>query len=206
LITQLEPASQTHATPPSTTTSLLPWAHGGARATALACTELSSLARVIASNTLFLLWAATKILLLPSVWACNTGAFSTVSPHQHHPLQSRLFLGLRPPDDEAPSAAWSTSATSASCRLDPLRAVKHPLRPASASRLPNTPYIVMQLGTVHHDSPPCSARGSPLSPSRPDHHPPRATRFSPNPRRSPPLLRAKMRRLCNPCDQAPSAY
>jgi hypothetical protein len=46
----------------------------------------------------------------------------------------------------------------------------------------------------------------PFSPSSRDHHLAHATRFSSNPRRSPPpLLRAKIRRVSNPCDQVLSA-
>eukprot|EP01047_Picozoa_sp_COSAG01_P109046 COSAG01_NODE_37947_length_496_cov_4.100756_1_plen_114_part_00 len=66
------------------------------------------------------------------------------------------------------------------------------------------PYIYIYqylriIATVQSERHPFSAR-------RRDHHSAHATRFSPNPRRSPPLLlRAKIRRVSNPCDQVLSA-
>eukprot|EP01047_Picozoa_sp_COSAG01_P006349 COSAG01_NODE_229_length_21089_cov_575.019194_20_plen_237_part_00 len=83
--------------------------HDDARITTRACPGIFSLASAIDSNVL---------------------GPSTVSPHQHHPLRSQLLLGLRPPADEHPSAARSTSATSASCRpssTPPLRAAERDL-------------------------------------------------------------------------------
>jgi hypothetical protein len=133
----------------------------------------------------------------PSSQASSPTSICVVTTYTIIVLGILSILPIRPvrPDSSARTRCWRAEATQRAASRP--RHYRH--RDLIVSIVVGT-YIYLRIiiATVQSER-------HPLSPSSRDHHPTRATRFSPNPRRSPPLLRAKMRRMSNPCDQVLSA-